>query len=150
MWGPENTSGSSSPAWMHWMNFDNRHKPSTPQKTVLRAFESLELPGTLSDYHWTLEAVSGCGLRGQWSNNWPLARSCGTRCVKQPIPRWPLVFAFVVAGFCRSYAEKTANGPNTRKRILNKASERLLSGLFGGDWLRAEYFSESPTRKKPL
>jgi len=57
-WGQKDSWQSSSPASTHWMDFDNRGKPSTPQETIKRAFESLELPGTLSDYHWTLEAVS--------------------------------------------------------------------------------------------
>jgi len=45
--------------------------------------------------------------------------------------------------FVARYAEKTRKSPNTRKRVLSKEGERLLSGLFGGDWLRAlEYLGE--------
>ena len=66
MWERDADHGSSqSPALAHWWrDSEERRQPSTPQQTLQRAFEALELPGTLSDYHWVLEDVS----RRLWSD----------------------------------------------------------------------------------
>jgi hypothetical protein len=53
--------------------------------------------------------------------------------------------------FVEHYSKKTAKGPNIRKKVLNKAMERSLCGLFGGDWLRAlEYLGEAPHEEEAI
>ncbi len=59
MWQRGDEEGSGSPAFSHWMNFENRsqNREETAMQVLQRAFEALELPGTLNDYHHILEGI---------------------------------------------------------------------------------------------